>query len=141
MATTAKPTRKAKRVAPIDMKQVERLAARGLTLEQIATSLGISRRTLFSKKKQNKEFAEALERGQVQGLEEVANQLFEQAMNGNTTAMIFYLKTRGGWSEKMNISVGGNGDPIKHEVTSEELRALPYEKLIKLAGLVDDSDP
>ena len=33
----------------------------------------------------------------------VANALLEQALSGNTTAMIFYLKTQAGWSEKLQI--------------------------------------
>lgn len=128
----------AKRKLPaIDYNKVEELASKGLTQAQIATSLGISVRTLYTKKKTEKLFAEALERGQTRGIVEVTNRLFEQAMEGNTTAIIFYLKARAGWAEKMNVSVGGNGEPIKHEVTTDELKALPYEKLIKLAELAD----
>jgi hypothetical protein len=37
---------------------------------------------------------EAIDRGRVQGLTEIANSLFESALNGNTTAQIFYLKNR-----------------------------------------------
>ncbi len=132
--------RRAKRLSEIDYDEVEELASKGLTLAQIATSIGISERTLYTKKKAEKKFAEAIANGQIRGIKAVTNKLYEQAMNGNTTAIIFYLKARAGWMEKVDVSVGGNGSPIKHEVSAEELKNLPYEKLIKLAGLSDNEE-
>ena len=35
----------------------------------------------------------------------IANKLFEAAKNGNTPAMIFFLKVQGGWKEKQEIAV------------------------------------
>lgn len=88
----------------IDLKRAEALAARGLTLEQIAVSLGIGVRTLSRHKRQEADLAEAIKRGREKGIATVANKLFESAMDGNTAAMIFFLKARGGWSEKIDIS-------------------------------------
>ncbi len=130
--------RNVKRIAPIDLKEVERLAERGLTQQQIAACLGIGRQTLYNRKKDMEGFAEALARGQAKGLKEITNKLYEQAMDGNTTALIFYLKARGGWADKTEVSIGGNGEPIKHEVSVDELKSMPYEKLIKLAEMADD---
>ena len=88
----------------IDPKRVEALASRGLSLEQIAVSLGFNVRTLLRHKKQESELSEAIKRGREKGIATVANKLFESAMAGNTAAMIFFLKARGGWSEKIDIS-------------------------------------
>jgi len=74
--------------------QIEKLASRGLTVSQICDTLRISRTTLYRRKRDNKKVEEALARGRAVGVMKVANQLFEDAVNGSTTAQIFYLKNR-----------------------------------------------
>ena len=44
----------------IDLVRVERLAAQGLTDEQVATSLGVSQSTITRRKRTSDQFAEAL---------------------------------------------------------------------------------
>lgn len=83
----------------MDIKRVEELAARGLTLAQIADCLGISPTTLYKAKDANTEFLEALKKGQARGIEQVANALFEGAIKGDRVSQIFYLKCRAGWKE------------------------------------------
>ncbi len=84
---------------PPEAEKVESLAARGLTLEQIAECLGIHVATLYEKKKEYTEFADAIKRGQAKGISIVANSLYESAKHGNTTAQIFFLKSRAQWKE------------------------------------------
>ncbi len=84
----------------IDLQQVENLAARGLNEGQVAHALGISQETLIQRKKKYSEFSEALKRGQAKGIAKIANALFEQGMNGQTAAAIFYMKNRAGWTDK-----------------------------------------
>ncbi len=89
----------------IDLARVERLAAQGLTDEQVATSLGVSQSTITRRKRTSDQFAEALNRGKVRGIEEVTNTLWLNATEKqNTSAAIFYLKNRAGWSEKAAVS-------------------------------------
>ena len=83
----------------INIKQVEALAARGLTQQQIADSLGISESTLYTNKRENVDFAEAIKRGKAKGIATVTNKLFAKIEEGNLTATIFYLKTQAGWKE------------------------------------------
>ena len=83
----------------INLKQVEALAARGLTQQQIADSLGISESTLYTNKRENADFAEAIKRGKAKGIATVTNKLFAKIEEGNLTATIFYLKTQAGWKE------------------------------------------
>jgi len=87
-------------------KKVERLAARGLTQEQICAALGICVDTMIRRKRESSELVEAINRGQAAGIATVANALFEQATKGkNTAAAIFYLKNRAGWKDKLDIEL------------------------------------
>ena len=70
------------------------MAAQGLSQKQIARSLGVSWNTLNRNRKRSKSFNEAFEQGVADGLDAVTNSLFEQALDGNTTASIFFLKNR-----------------------------------------------
>lgn len=82
------------------IKDAEKLAARGLTMEQIAHSLGLGMSTLYEKKADFPELADALKRGKAKGIATIANCLFENAKAGNTTAQIFYLKCQAKWKEE-----------------------------------------
>lgn len=87
----------------INIETIEQLASRGLTLEQIASSMGFSVRTLMSRKSESAEIAEAIKRGKDKGITIIANKLFKAASGGNISAMIFFLKTQGGWKETQKI--------------------------------------
>ena len=112
----------------IDLAKVEALASRLLSKEQIAISLGISERTLYTNQKESAEFAEAIKRGREKGVATIANKLVESAIDGNTTAQIFILKTHGGqeWKDKQNINLIGELE-VKNkslkDMTDEELKA------------------
>ncbi len=82
-----------------DLELVEQYASEGLSEIQIAESFGVSRATIQRNKAEDEAFAAAYKRGQASGVQKVANALFRQAMNGNTTAQIFFLKARAGWKE------------------------------------------
>ena len=86
-----------------DLAEVERLASLGLTREQIAASLGASVSTIYGRLRDDEEFSDAVKRGEAQGISAVASRLMEQINEGNTTAMIFYLKSRAGWRESSEI--------------------------------------
>lgn len=111
----------------IDLKQVEALASRGLTYEQIAISLGFDVRTLYNKRKKHSEISDAIKRGRQKGISLVANKLFEQATSGNTTAMIFFLKAQGGWREIQRVE--------SVEVTDEKeiAKTMSTAELLELA--------
>lgn len=100
--------------------QAESLASHGLTLKQIAYSLGICYDTLNERRKEFPEFSDAIKRGQAKGIETIANALFEKAKNGDNVAMIFYLKNRDpeNWEEVQKRQLAGpGGGPIKHDLT------------------------
>ena len=111
----------------IDLKQVESLAANGLTHEQIAAALGISESTLTKRKKENTDFTDAIKRGKAKGIALVTNKLMESIKGGNMTGMIFFLKTQAGWKEtNVQEHTGANGKPLipsAKEMTTDELKA------------------
>jgi len=88
--------------------QAKTLAAVGVRHEDIAAKLGISADTL------TKYYRQELDDGRVDANAQVAKSLYEQAKAGNTTAMIFWLKTRAGWKET-NVTelTGQDGGAIK----------------------------
>lgn len=112
----------------IDLAKVEALASRLLSKEQIAISLGIGTTTLYARQKENVEFEEAIKRGREKGVATIANKLVESAIDGNTTAQIFILKTHGGqeWKDKQDINLSGELE-VKNkslkDMTDEELKA------------------
>jgi predicted transcriptional regulator len=99
------------------IEQAECLAERGLTQQQIADSLGIGLSTLYDKKNEFEDFAEAIKRGQAKGIAHVSNNLMKNIENGNVTAQIFFLKCRAGWKEtEIREVTGKDSEPVKHEV-------------------------
>ena len=48
---------------------------------------------------------------------QVAKGLFDQAKQGNTSAAIFWLKTRAGWKEtNVNEITGADGQPVSIKI-------------------------
>ena len=86
---------------------LEGWARDGLTDEQIAHNCGISTGRLYEWKKKFNEIDEALKKGKDIVDYEVENALFKAAMEGNTTAQIFWLKNRrpDRWREKHEAAI------------------------------------
>ncbi len=93
--------------------QVEALAGvAGFRHAEIATFLGVSEKTL------RKHYAAELRRATVTAVAKVAETLFQKAVNGDVTAMIFWLKTRAGWSDKPTAD-SGHDAPLPTRVVVE----------------------
>ena len=89
------------------LQEVEELAGQGLTVNQIATCLGVSPATIYNKQAQYLEFLETIKKGKAVGLSKVTNALFENAtVNKDNVAIIYYLNNRDreNWSNKHEIS-------------------------------------
>lgn len=85
-------------------------ARNGLTNEQIASNMGIGITTLWEWRKKSPKIANALKIGKDEADIQVENALYKAALEGNTTAMIFWLKNRRSkeWRDK-----------IQQEITTE----------------------
>lgn len=84
----------------IDLQAAEELASLGLTDQQIADSLGISRSTLSRRKADDDTFEAILRKGKAKAIVKVSSALMQEVENGSLRAMIFYLKCRAGWREE-----------------------------------------
>lgn len=85
-------------------------ARNGLTNEQIASNMGIAVSTLWEWRKKSPEISNALKIGKDEADLQVENALYKEALKGNTTAIIFWLKNRKSkeWRDK-----------IQQEITTE----------------------
>lgn len=77
-----------------DIEEIHRLAALGESIEQIAQSMGVSHQTIYTRWKDTPAIAEAIETGRRKARQAVEDKLYQQAIDGNTTAVIFWLKCR-----------------------------------------------
>ena len=94
-------------------KKVFKLSTVGTRYEDIALVLGISDDTL------TKYYKPELEKGRIEANAAVAGTLFEKAKQGDTSSMIFWLKTRAQWSEKNTTELTGEGgSPINIKVVT-----------------------
>lgn len=75
--------------------QVEVLAGFGLPQHQIAILLGCNPKTL------RKHFETELAVGDAKATAKIAQTLFNKAVSGDTASLIFWMKARAGWSERV----------------------------------------
>ena len=85
-----------------NLELVKMWARNGLTDAEIAKKLDISIDRFYYYKKHFSEFSESLNENKEVADLQVEQALFKAAMDGNVTAMIFWLKNRKGnsWREK-----------------------------------------
>lgn len=120
----------------LDLAKVEQYAQCCDNDEEIARALGISPRTLYGRKRDFADFAEAIKRGRAKASVFVGGQLMQLIKAGNTAATIFYLKSRCGWKETDRHEItGADGDAIK---VASEVKQLTTEQLLEIARMSDD---
>lgn len=89
-----------------DFENIERWAGNGLSEKQIAELLNTSTSTISRRKRELAKFDNALKRGRAKAIAAVTNALYTSALDGNTTAQIFFLKNRdsGSWMDKAEVN-------------------------------------
>jgi len=105
---------------------------KGLTDQQIADNIGINVRTLDKWKAKHGQIRQALKRGKEHANYAVENALLKKAMDGNTTAMIFWLKNN--YRDKYTDDVT---DP---ELRTAQIRRANAEADIKEAQAKREAD-
>ncbi len=94
------------------LAEVETLAA-VLTTAQIADYFGIGRTTFFAILERDAGVSERYKRGKARAIGAIAQSLIQKARGGDTTSMIFYLKTQAGWRETDRLEhTGAEGGPV-----------------------------
>lgn len=108
----------------------------GLTDEQIAHNIGINVRTLDKWKVKYSQIGQSLKVGHEAANLIVERELFQKAVKGNTTAMIFWLKNN--WRDKYNDSalspeeremMKARKESIIQDTRIKKLRADAIERL------------
>lgn len=91
---------------------IEGWARDGLTDEQIAHNIGVSRKTLSEWKVKYSDIGDTLKKGKEVVDRMVENALFKKAVEGDTTSMIFWLKNRkpSMWRDKQEIDQNSKVD-------------------------------
>lgn len=96
---------------------VKALASVGTTQEHIAIYLDIDVKTL------RKHYRRELDTSLIIANSNVAKSLYKNANDGNVTAQIFWLKTKGGWSEKKS--------QLEAELVQLEIDRIKAEKTLQ----------
>lgn len=105
-----------------ERRQVEELSGHGLPHDNIAAIVrdGIDDLTL------KKHFVVELKRGKAKANSRIGKTLFEKAIGGDTTAMIWWSKTQMRWTEtQKHILSGDSENPI---AITEVRRVIVYPK-------------
>lgn len=84
-------------------------ARNGLTNDQIAENMHIDRSTLYDWLNKYPDFADLIKEDKDYADTQVENALYKAALEGNTTAQIFWLKNRRRkeWKDKQELEVSG----------------------------------
>ena len=98
--------------AAMSLERVEELAGRGLSKNDIAICLGISRSSYMAFQRENLEFHDAFDRGKAKAIAAIAGKLMAIAGAGSLGAVCFYLKCQAGWKETDDLNVNLKGDVV-----------------------------
>lgn len=80
----------------------------------VARSLGVARKTIYNRVEASPTLKTALEEARDTMLDNAERALYDEALNGNITALIFFLKTQGkrrGYTERQELT-GADGGPV-----------------------------
>lgn len=115
------------------IQEVEMLAGLGLTKYLIQNYFGYSSETWIKAEKRNPLLKKAFRKGQAKTIARVSGKLYDLILAGNITAIMFYLKTRAGWSERYDPEIDGNvNEPsININVTDPIEASKIYQQIVK----------
>ena len=119
--------------------EVETLAA-VLTAEQVADFFGIGRTTFFAMMQRDQEIAERYKKGKARAIGAIAQTLISKARAGDTTSMIFYLKTQAGWRETAGLHLSASPLPGPDPDPDEAFRRFAVH-LDRIAGRLGSELP
>lgn len=102
-------------------QEAKKLAAQGLTKEQIASVLGMGESTLYEKQVSSPEFSDAIAAGKAQGIQKVTNALFNNCIEGDVPAQKYYLNNRDNDNWKDRITNTHQGSVGLTDMTEDEL--------------------
>lgn len=103
---------------PENLLRIEGWARDGLTDEDIAANMGISRSTLNDWKNKHSDISDTLKKGKEVVDRQVENALLKEALDGNITAIIYWLNNRkpDKWRNKRTVEVEETPDAASKEM-------------------------
>lgn len=103
---------------PENLLRIEGWARDGLTDEDIAANMGISRSTLNNWKNKYSDISDTLKKGKEVVDRQVENALLKEALDGNITAIIYWLNNRkpDKWRNKRTVEVEETPDAASKEM-------------------------
>lgn len=128
-----------KTLTPAQIAEVETLAA-VLTVGQMADYFGIGRTTFFAIMEREPQVAERYKKGKARAIGAIAQSLISKARGGDTTSMIFYLKTQAGWRETAVLEHAGGPDGQNPGSARDTLREM-LDKIAERSGRIGVSKP
>ena len=100
-----------KQITEDQLEHIERLAS-VLNTGQLAGFLGMCENTFRKLRAEDPRIDEAYKKGRSDAMAKVGVSLLKQALGGNTTAQIFYLKTQAGWRDKVEVEHSGSPEIV-----------------------------
>ncbi len=91
---------KTSKLKDVDLVEFEKLAGL-LTVEQMGDFYGLTRDSMQRNMRNRADLRKAFKRGQAKKIAMVAGTLMSKVREGDVAAIIFFLKTRAGWSERI----------------------------------------
>jgi hypothetical protein len=109
-----------------DIKRIATMAGLGLKVDDISAILGMSISTFERRCREKPEIYEALLKGRGEARLGLAKKAYEQAMQGDTTLLIFLLKTQCGFkdNDENRINININTDDKKEMSREDKLKFL-----------------
>ncbi len=119
---------------PENLILLEGWARDGLTDEQIAKKIGINRDTLNDWKKKYPVISDTLKKGKEVVDYQVENALLQSALDGNTTAQIFWLKNRrpDKWREKQDAKISDKENNLLEKINEAAGKVLDTDEIHEL---------
>jgi transcriptional regulator with XRE-family HTH domain len=105
--------------------------AGGLSQEQIADYLGMSRSVFIDRLRENEELSKQYKRGIATKYNTAVNKLWEHIDNGNVACLLFFMKTQMGWRELQDVTPENTSQPIKIQFIGADGKVVQPTKPIE----------
>lgn len=92
-----------RRPKPVNLEEVEKLASLGISVLQIAHFFDMTEKSLYRKAEKAPEIMMAINKGRSKGVIQVAAKLYEKIQQGDTKAIMFYLRAKGGFNDTLRV--------------------------------------
>ena len=121
------PKRSRIQITEEKIQRTGKLAGLGLSNDQIAECLDMSRSSFYKCLQKNADFRDSLEKARSKAVMEISNALYESARAGNVKAQIYFLRCRGpqNWNITKRVELDVDFKKMSDSQLLEALRKDP----------------